>query len=264
MEVLLVGLGNMGLKYLRKLEELNVNIRISDVDEGKAEGLPYPFIYNLEDVPESTTHAIVAIDPKDHVEVSSTLLKKGIKVLLEKPPALNSKDFEKIKDEENLYISEIELYNPCILNLKDKLKGIKRIESKRLNKGIGYFSPLWDLAWHDLYIMDFLAGDIKIEKAEGKGFFRKVKGFAGSVPFTLEVAWKHEGDVERSMMLNGYKIDFVEGVIYEGDKNICENKKDKLKLMVTAFLNGTYLKGSKERASRIIRELEKIDEQNIY
>jgi len=261
MEVLLVGLGNMGLKYLRKLEEIGISIRISDIDEGKAEGLPYPFIYNIEDIPDTVTHAIVAIDPKDHVKVSSLLLDRGIKVLLEKPPALNSRDFEKIKDKENLYISEIELYNPCLLNLKDKLVDIKSIESKRLNRGVGYFSPLWDLAWHDLYIMDFLIGNIKIEEGEGKGYFRRLKGFAGSVPFRLEVAWKYEDGVERSMILGNYRIDFTNGTVYEGDKKLCENKKDKLKLMVTSFLNGTYISGSRERASRIIGELEKIDEQ---
>jgi len=198
MEVLLVGLGNMGLKYLRKLEEIGISIRISDIDEGKAEGLPYPFIYNIEDIPDTVTHAIVAIDPKDHVKVSSLLLDRGIKVLLEKPPAL-----------------------------------IKSIESKRLNRGVGYFSPLWDLAWHDLYIMDFLIGNIKIEEGEGKGYFRRLKGFAGSVPFRLEVAWKYEDGVERSMILGNYRIDFTNGTVYEGDKKLCENKKDKLKLMVT-------------------------------
>ncbi len=260
MEVLLVGLGNMGLKYLRKLEEVGVSIFVNDINEGKAESLPYAFIQNIEDIPESITHAIVAIDPKEHVNVAKRLLDKGIKVLLEKPPALSSEEFLQIKDYENLYISEIELYNPCLLNLKDTFNSGVSIISKRLNKGIGYFSPLWDLAWHDLYIIDYLFGDIEVTDCLGHGFYRKIWGRAGSCEFSIEVAWKYEGETNRSLKAGDYFINFTEGKVYKGNSVVCENTKDKLKLMVTSFLDGTYLGGSRERAYRIIKELEKVND----
>ncbi len=260
MEVLLVGLGNMGLKYLRKLEELKIPIFINDINEGKAESLPYPFLPSIEDLPGTITHAIVAVDPKDHVNIANALLSRDIKVLLEKPPALSSEEFLKIKDAENLYISEIELYNPCLLNMKGQVPTDVKIFSKRLNRGIGYFSPLWDLAWHDLYIIDYLFGEISVFKCSGQGFYRKLEGKAGTTEFVIEVAWKYDGNVDRSLRVGEYLINFVEGTVYKGSLKICENIKDKLKLMVNSFLDGTYIGGSRERAYRIIKELEKIND----
>ncbi len=260
MDILLVGLGNMGLKYLRKLEEMGVGIFINDINEEKAEGIPYTFLHNIEDIPESITHAIIAIDPKDHVKVASLLLEKGLKVLLEKPPALSSEEFKAIKDKENLFISEIELYNPCLLNVKDELPRGERVVSRRLNKGIGYFSPLWDLAWHDLYILDYLFGEVKIENCEANGFYRRLEGVAGNTPFIIEVAWNYKGNTERNLRVCDYLIDFTKGYVYKGHSRVCSNDKDKLKLMVTSFIYGTYIGGSRERADRIIGELEKVND----
>ncbi|MFN3598854.1 MAG: hypothetical protein ACK4VK_03850 [Aquificaceae bacterium] len=38
----------------------------------------------------------------------------------------------------------------------------KYIKIERFGRGRGYISPLWDLAWHDLYLLQRISQDIKI------------------------------------------------------------------------------------------------------
>ena len=52
MHILLVGLGNMGSKYLRKLEELSLKPLLCDIDESKAKETNHPFYCHYGDVKE--------------------------------------------------------------------------------------------------------------------------------------------------------------------------------------------------------------------
>jgi len=155
MHVLLVGLGNMGMKYLAKLEELQELPVLCDIDPYKNIGR-HPFYCHFGEIKESV-----------------------VPVLLEKPPALSSEEFALIADDPNLEISEIELYSFPVKSFPRDIR-VKEIRAERLNRGRGYINPLWDLAWHDLYVLQYLFGDVEV--------FRVRRG----------KVWELEGSVARS------------------------------------------------------------------
>ncbi|MFN3599641.1 MAG: Gfo/Idh/MocA family oxidoreductase, partial [Aquificaceae bacterium] len=206
-------------------------------------------------VKEELRGVIVAVDPKDHPAIAKEFLEKNIPVLLEKPPALNSRDFEEIKGYERLYISEVESYSLCADYLR---KPKKYIRIERLGRGKGYISPLWDLAWHDLYLLQRISKDIRIQDLYKKDSLWTLRGYVEEVPFTLTVAWEHPNPKRVWYIDEDLVLDFGEEKVYKDGKLLREERRDKLKLMITDFLRGTLDKESVERAYVNLRLLESI------
>ncbi len=261
MHVLLIGLGNMGSKYLKKLKELDISPVLCDIDPSK-ENLceECPFYCHFGDVREEVSRVIVAVDPQDHVSIAREFLEKGIPVLLEKPPAVSSFEFEEIWEDPNLEISEIELYSYPVRRFPKGLR-IRRIRAERLGKGRGYIDPFWDLAWHDLYLMQYLFGEVEVSEVS-RGMFWEMGGTAGGIPFTLRVAWDYRGEPSRRWVLDTDEgevlMDFLlERILFKG-KEETRRKGDKLKEMVTDFLKGIRREGSTRRAMKNLRILESL------
>jgi hypothetical protein len=114
MHVLLIGLGNMGKKYLSKLEEMGKLPVLCDRDPNKAVG-SYPFYCHFEEVQEPTKAVIIAVDPAEHVRLAKFFLENGASVLLEKPPAFSKREFMEIYHHPTLYISEIESFSSALI-----------------------------------------------------------------------------------------------------------------------------------------------------
>ncbi len=254
MHVLLVGLGNMGNKYFWKLEELGERLVLCDIDPSKGRD-SYPFYCHFGEVKEELSAVIVAVDPKDHPRIAQEFLKRGLPVLLEKPPAVSSKDFESLMSFERLYISEIENYSVCTEFLK-KPKTHIRIE--RFGRGKGYISPLWDLAWHDLYLLQRISEDIRLGRLEVKEGIWTLWGTVKGVPFSLSVAWEHPQPRRLWHIDEELMLDFGQERVYQGDKLIREEKRDKLRLMLEDFLKGRYDRKSVERAYKNLQLLESL------
>ncbi|MFN3947079.1 MAG: Gfo/Idh/MocA family oxidoreductase [Aquificaceae bacterium] len=252
MHILLVGLGNMGNKYFWKLEQMGEKLVLCDIDPSK-ERKPYPFYCHFGEVKEELRGVIVAVDPKDHPTIAKEFLEKGIPVLLEKPPALSSKDFEDIKEYKGLYVSEVESYSLCTEYLK---KPEKHLRIERLGRGKGYISPLWDLAWHDLYLLQRISKDIKIQGLHKKDSLWTLMGYLEEVPFTLTVAWEHPNPKRVWHIDNDLILDFGEEKVYKDGKLLREGKRDKLALMVKDFLKGSFDRDSVERAYINLKLLE--------
>ncbi len=259
MHVLLVGLGNMGMKYLAKLEELEELPVLCDVDPYKNVER-YPFYCHFGDVKEEIKRAIVAVNPEHHVEIAKEFLKKGIPVLLEKPPARRSDEFREIAESENLEVSEIELYSFPVKNFPKGLE-VEEILIERLNRGRGYINPLWDLAWHDMYILQYLFGELELSGFSNGGVWELI-GKAGGVPFKLRVAWEYEGEVTRRWLLKTSQgevvMDFLKEEITYGGRTLKKSGGDKLREMVSDFLRGVKREGSAERALRNLELLESL------
>ena len=263
MHILLVGLGNMGSKYLKKLKELSHLPVICDIDPEKAnECEECPFYCHIGDIEEEISRVIIAVKPEDHVKLAKEFLKRGIPVLLEKPPALSSREFEEIIDNPLLEISEIELYSEGIKNFPSEIKP-KEILIERLNKGKGYINPLWDLAWHDLYILQYLFKEIKVEDISKNGMVWEMKGkVKDDIPFTLRVAWNYPKEQVRKWTIKTEKenliIDFQKETLEYGSLKRERIFGDKLREMVSDFLNGIRREGSKERALKNLKILEEV------
>ncbi|WP_461831791.1 Gfo/Idh/MocA family oxidoreductase [Aquifex sp.] len=262
MHILLVGLGNMGLKYLKKLEELGLKPVLCDKNPEKLNiGKDYPFYCHLGDVKEDITHAIVAVNPEEHVKVAKELLNRGVKVLLEKPPALTSKEFSEIYQNPNLEISEIELYSEAVKNFPHDVEP-REIFIERLNKGRGYINPLWDLAWHDLYILQYLFGKVEVEEVKKNGVVWELLGkVKGRVPFRLRVAWDYPGQVRRWVVKTDKGdviMDFSKEELIFGNIKRSRLYGDKLREMVQDFIEGVRREGSRKRAMENLKVLESL------
>lgn len=115
----MVAFGDMGNKYFWKLEKMGEKFVICDIDPSK-EIKPYSFYCHFGDVKEELRGVVVAVDPQYHPKIAKEFLERGVPVFLEKPPAINLKDFEDIKTYKGLYISEVESYSLCIEYLKNQ------------------------------------------------------------------------------------------------------------------------------------------------
>jgi len=262
MHVLLIGLGNMGKKYLRKIKELGLNPVLCDIDPEKSKVCDEcPFYCHVGDIKEEIQKVIIAVDPKEHVKLAKEFLEKGIPVLLEKPPALTSKEFEEIAQDSNLEISEIELYSEAVKHFPLNVQP-EEITIERLNKGKGYINPLWDLAWHDLYILQYLFGDVQAEGVRKNGEVWELKGRVKNAPFTIRVAWNYPGKQKRMWEIKTKDgkifMDFINEEIVYGNYKRQRMYGDKLGEMVQDFLSGVRREGSTRRALKNLKILESL------
>ena len=266
--VLLIGLGNMGRKYLQKFSQLGLKPTLCDINSNLQEEFKnYNFYCFYDDVKDKPEKVFVMVNPEKHTEIAKHFLSKGSYVFLEKPPSLSFEDFRKLIEEfgkENLGVSEIERYSYAVKGFSAENLRVEKIEIYRLNRGKGYINPIWDLAWHDFYLLLYLFGDFEIENLERKGkFFYTLKGFVkDKIPFELNVAWNYQ-PVRREWVLKTNSgelvLDFLNERRLENGKEVSKREeKDKLLEMVSDVLKGKYDTNSVERALKILKELERL------
>jgi len=155
-------------------------------------------------------------------------------------------------------LSEIELYSFPVKHFPEGIE-VQEILIERLNRGRGYINPLWDLAWHDLYVLQYLFGNVELDDFK-EGDIWELEGRAGGIPFKLRVAWEYEEDVVRRWRLKTSKgellMDFLrEELIFNGERRR-RKEGDKLMEMVSDFLAGRKREGSAMRALRNLELLE--------
>lgn len=259
--VLLVGLGNMGSKYFNLLSKMDISLQLCDVDVSKLKDKGYPYFINPDEATD-ITHGIVAIDPKKHIEAAKSILDKNAKVLIEKPPATSYDELYSLKDfKDRIHISEIERFSICVKEFPKHIKP-KHIQIKRLNKGSGYINPIWDLAWHDLYNLIYLFGDVSV-KSFKSGHIWRLEGFVKEdVPFSLEVAWNHHF-VDRSWQVKTDKgtifMNFAdEEITLEDGYSYRRQEGNKLLDMINEFLDDMPSE-SYDRALKILKILSSLE-----
>lgn len=113
---------------------------------------------------------IVATPPKTHFDIAKDALEHGLNVMIEKPLTTSSRDAEELielaaKKDLVLMVGHTFVYNNAVRALKrlidsGEIGKIHYIDSARLS--LGLYQPglnvLWDLAPHDLSILDYLLG----------------------------------------------------------------------------------------------------------
>ncbi len=268
MKVAIIGIGNMGSKYVKKFDILNIDAVLIDKDQKKLEKFPKKFAKytNLDEAleKENISYAFIATDPLSHIPLAKKLLDREINVMVEKPPSLKPKDLEEAiniakKKGVVLAVSEIELKSNNVRNLNLE-ENIHEIEAYRLNLGKGYINPLYDLAWHDLYIISYLFKNFKIKKVKDNGNLIYLEGETEEQEFRLSVAWLNPY-LKREWKLKGKNseilLNFVEDkIIYSNNITKENDKKDKLELMITEFLTNPSFESS-FRALNILEEFNK-------
>ncbi len=180
LNVALIGLGYWGKNYLRVLQNIErIKLRyVCDNNPEVLKGVPsyirttldYEEIAKDEDIKA----AFLVTPASTHYEIAKLFLEQGKHLLVEKPLTMNVKeafDLARIAKENKvtLMVGHIYCFHPAIQYLR------KLIKSRKLGKvfygiairiGLGPIrqdaSCTWDLATHDIAILDYLFNNMPI------------------------------------------------------------------------------------------------------
>ena len=268
MKVAVVGVGNMGRHYANKFKLMNVDTTLVDIDQKKLEKFD-DFYKKYTDYEtalkiEKPDYVFIATSPKLHIPLAKKALERDINVMVEKPPAITPAELEEaiqLAEKRGVYlgVSEIELQSNSVRNFKAK-QSVYEVEAYRLNLGRGYINPFYDLAWHDLYIFQYLFGNVKLKKIIDKGDIFEVYGQTKENEFFLKVAWSYES-LRREWILKTREgniiFDFVNDKIIYPEGNVEEKDGlDKLESMIKNFIENPSFESS-YRALEILKEFDK-------
>lgn len=184
MNTLLVGAGYWGNNFIRLLENKDniFNLKyILDAQNTFSNYESFTKIENLENVVEDIDCAIICTPTKTHYEISKFLLNKNINLLVEKPLTANLSEAEELFNIANqndlvLMTDHTFLYNTSIKYISEFIKSgelgeLIHISFERTNLGPirTDVSCLWDLATHDVSIMNALI-DEEVVSLDASGF----------------------------------------------------------------------------------------------
>ena len=174
-----VGFGYWGPNLVRNFSELQKSkvLAICDArpDRLKSAQLRYPGVETTNDFRELMDHrgidAIAIATPvSSHYELAMESLKAGKHVLVEKPLTMTSEQGIRLIDEAErrnltLMVDHTFLYTGAVRKIKDLVdsNGVGEVyyyDSVRVNLGLFQHdvNVIWDLAVHDLSIMDYVLG----------------------------------------------------------------------------------------------------------
>lgn len=176
MKVGIIGLGYWGPKLIRNFisNKSIESISVFDADRSRMEiaQRDYPTIKlsdSLENIFESDIEAVVIATPvHTHYEIARRALESGKHIWVEKPFTKTSKEAKGLIELAELmnlriFVDHTFIYTGAVRKMKelienDELGEIIYFDSERINLGLFQHdvNVIWDLAPHDLSIMDYL------------------------------------------------------------------------------------------------------------
>ncbi len=177
--IAVIGCGYWGINYVRLLTQLpDINlIAVCDQSQDRlheiSKRFPEPkYVSNVDEVAgmEGVDAAIVCTNPASHYKVAAPLLEAKKHLLIEKPITTLSSDAQKLVDKAHeqkliLMVGHIFLYNSAIRKVKQYLENgdageVYYVYARRTNLGPfrSDVNALWDLAPHDIYIINYFLG----------------------------------------------------------------------------------------------------------
>lgn len=178
MRVGVVGCGNWGARHVRVLHEMSDvdHVVLIDANEAQTGRLArrYPSVScyrTLDEAIGSVDALVVATPPRSHAALALQAITAGKHVLVEKPLATSSADASELIDQADragvvLMVGHTFLYNSAVRQLRElvqdgQLGELLRIDSERLALGLyqNDVNVMWDLAPHDVSILDYVLGE---------------------------------------------------------------------------------------------------------
>jgi len=234
MTAALIGYGYWGINIARTINQTKgielVTIFDEDIERVNEAKKLYDFTLttSLDEVLSLDIEAVfIATPPATHYKIAKQALNANKHIFVEKPFTLNLEDaYELIElaEKKNLkyMVDHIFIYSEPVKYLKNNIQNfgdIVYINSRRINLGLFQYSTdvIWDLAVHDLSIIDYLVG-LDIKKVSV--FKKKYKDFPNeaiaSINLELEsgvivgidVSWLSPVKV-REMIIGGTKMSAV-------------------------------------------------------
>jgi predicted dehydrogenase len=261
LKISLIGYGYWGRNIARTLKELNIKIEtIFDLDKNQINEAKklYNFKkYNsLEDILKISDIVFIATPPSTHYKIAKKALNLNTHIFVEKPFTLSLKEaYEliEIAEKKNLkyMVDHVFIYSEPVKFLKNNLASfgdIFYINSRRINLGLFQYATdvIWDLAVHDLSIIDYLVG-LDIKKVNV--FKKKYKNFPNEAIANINLELKND-------ILIGINVSWLSPVkvremIIGGTKKTAlydDTVEDKIKL----FNAGIILETTKNEAMKYL------------
>jgi predicted dehydrogenase len=186
-----VGAGYWGPNLIRNIKAVDeIDLRwVCDLDRSRAElavgsRSTVAVTDSLEDVLDDPAVAAVAIATPagTHLDVGLACIEAGKNVMIEKPLALSSSDAEKLLTAAHdagvvLMCDHTYCYTPAVQKIRSLVRGgqvghLQYFDSVRINLGIVQtdVDVFWDLAPHDLSILDFILPEgYRVEAVAAQG-----------------------------------------------------------------------------------------------
>lgn len=202
--IAVVGCGYWGSKHVRVLAAMRDVGQVIAVDPDPAVckrlSTAFPNIRTsstLTEVLHEVDGVIVATPPHNHVDVALVALRAGKHVLIEKPIATSVKDANRIMKASQatgaiVVAGHTYEFNPIVHDLRRRINSgefgeIRYIHSARLNLGLYRtdVNVVWDLAPHDISIMNFLLGESP-SMVRAWGFSCMARGVVDVAHYQLE------------------------------------------------------------------------------
>ena len=257
MKLSLIGYGYWGRNIARTLKELNLKIE-TIFDEDKTQINEAKKLYefkeyeNLDEVLKNSDIVFIATPPSTHYKIAKKALLNDVNIFVEKPFTLNLKEaYELIElaEKRNLkyMVDHVFIYSEPVKFLKENLDSfgdIFYINSRRINLGLFQYATdvIWDLAVHDLSIIDHLVG-LDIKKVSV--FKKRYKNFPNEAMANINLELKN--DIVVGLNVSWLSPVKVREMIIGGSKKTAlydDTIEDKIKL----FNAGVVLESSKDKA----------------
>lgn len=240
MKVALIGYGYWGINLARTISNIDgyelVTIFDGDINRINEAKKLYKFDVktSYQQVLESDIEVVfIATPPATHYEIAKEALVAGKHIFVEKPFTLNldnAYELIELAEKNNLkyMVDHIFVYSEPVKYLKENIKkfgDIVYINARRINLGLFQYTTdvIWDLAVHDLSIIDYLVG-LDIEKVSV--FKKKYKEFPNEaiasinlelksgIVVSIDVSWLSPVKV-REMIIGGTDM----SVVYDDTKS---------------------------------------------
>ncbi len=234
MNVGLLGFGYWGMNLARtinKIEDINL-VSIYDIDKNRVKEAQKYYKFNIvnsykEFLSLDIDAVFIATPPETHYNLSKKALNANKHIFVEKPFTLNMEhayrliEFAEAKNLKYM-VDHVFVFSEPVKFLKNTLEKfgeIVYINSRRINLGLFQYSTdvIWDLAVHDLSIIDYLVG-LEIKKVSV--FKKKYKNFPNEayaninlelmngISIGINVSWLSPVKV-REMIIGGTKMTAV-------------------------------------------------------
>ena len=174
--VAVVGYGNWAANHLRVLSQIPATVPVvvdPDPDRLLQARRAMPGVataHELDDVVDRIDAAIIVTPPRSHVPLAMACVERGVHVLVEKPLGVNVAECERLvaaaeRAGVTLMVGHTFEHNPAVWKLRDIIRSgqignVRYIDTARLNLGLYQHdvNVLWDLAPHDISIVNLLLG----------------------------------------------------------------------------------------------------------
>jgi predicted dehydrogenase len=250
-----IGLGYWGPKLVRNLASLPgvEMVKASDLKVERLEDLKQKFpdievSKNYKDLLNDTIDAIVIATPvSTHYKLAKEALSAGKHVLLEKPFTRTSEQGQDLidlakKNNCRLMVGHTFLYNPAIEEIRKiimsgELGDIYYLNASRVNLGLLQpdINVMWDLAPHDLSILNYILNDDPTKvSAVGSVFINKSRNlhevvymnlrYKNNTIANLRVSWLDPFKMRRMTVVGSKKMlvfnDILEKKVILHDKGV--------------------------------------------